>query len=72
MQSTIQGLEVVSHVVLGNVRHELDVIAKQTGVDLIVVGSHGRHGFARLLGSTATALVHHVSCDLLLVRINEV
>ena len=43
--------------------------AKDHGVDLIVVGSHGRHGLALLLGSTANAVLHGAPCDVLAVRI---
>ena len=43
--------------------------AKEHGADLIVVGSHGRHGLARLLGSTANAVLHGAPCDVLAVRI---
>lgn len=39
------------------------------GADLIVVGSHGRHGLALLLGSTANAVLHGAPCDVLAVRI---
>ncbi len=39
--------------------------------DLIVVGSHGRHGFQLLLGSTADAILHHANCDVLAVRVHE-
>ncbi len=45
--------------------------AKERGVDLIVVGSHGRHGLALLLGSTANAVLHGAPCDVLAVRIGE-
>lgn len=45
--------------------------AGSAGVDLIVIGSHGRHGFSRLLGSTSNAILHHAECDVLAVRINE-
>ncbi|MCB1770351.1 MAG: universal stress protein [Candidatus Competibacteraceae bacterium] len=38
-------------------------------MDLIVVGSHGRHGLALLLGSTANAVLHGAPCDVLAVRI---
>ena len=44
-------------------------LAKDTGVDLIVLGSHGRHGWRLLLGSTANAVLHHAECDVLAVRV---
>jgi len=50
--------------------HILEV-AKELGVDLIVVGSHGRHGLARLLGSTASAVLHGAECDVLTIRYDE-
>ncbi len=68
---TVSGVPVRSQVVSGNARAELENIAGKEAVDLIVAGSHGRTGIARLLGSTASALVHHAPCDLLLVRIDE-
>ncbi len=43
--------------------------AREHGVDLIVVGSHGRHGLALLLGSTANAVLHGAPCDVLAVRL---
>ena len=43
--------------------------ARDHQVDLIVVGSHGRHGLALLLGSTANAVLHGAPCDVLAVRI---
>lgn len=45
--------------------------AQEHGVDLIVVGSHGRHGLALLLGSTANAVLHGAQCDVLAVRIRH-
>ena len=43
--------------------------ARNHSVDLIVVGSHGRHGLALLLGSTANAVLHGAPCDVLAIRI---
>jgi len=43
-------------------------LAKDKGVDLIIIGSHGRHGWRLLLGSTANAVLHHAECDVLAVR----
>jgi len=39
--------------------------------DLIIVGSHGRHGISLLLGSTANAVLQYASCDVLAVRVAE-
>ncbi|MFU8797247.1 MAG: universal stress protein [Gammaproteobacteria bacterium] len=39
--------------------------------DLIVVGSHGRHGISLLLGSTANTILHHAHCDVLAVRVSD-
>ena len=57
--------------VWGVPKQEIIDIAKQEQVDLIVVGSHGRHGLALLLGSTANAVLHHALCDVLAVRLQD-
>jgi len=44
-------------------------LAEKLKVDLLVVGSHGRHGAALLLGSTANAILHAAKCDVLAVRV---
>ena len=46
-------------------------IADEHDVDLIVVGSHGRHGIKLLLGATANAILHHAHCDVLAVRLQD-
>ena len=40
-------------------------------IDLIVIGSHGRHGIGLLFGSTASAVIHHLCCDALVVKIPD-
>lgn len=45
--------------------------ANEIGADLIVLGSHGRHGLGLLLGSTATGVLHIAKCDVLAVRVQE-
>ena len=48
----------------------LDVVASE-GIDLIIIGSHGKHGAALLLGSTATGVLHRAAVDVLAVSIHD-
>jgi universal stress protein A len=57
--------------VWGVPKQEIIHIAGQEQVDLIVVGSHGRHGLALLLGSTANAVLHYALCDVLAIRLRD-
>ncbi|MFT6955989.1 MAG: universal stress protein A [Halieaceae bacterium] len=57
--------------VVGRPASEIHRTAIEMGADLIVVGSHGRHGIQLLLGSTSNAVLHGASCDVLAVRIQE-
>lgn len=45
--------------------------AKEWKADLIVVGSHGRGFWGRLLGSVSDGVVHHAPCSVLVVRDGE-
>jgi universal stress protein A len=56
---------------IGVSKIEIDRVAEEVGADLIVLGSHGRHGIGLLLGSTANAVVNSALCDVLTVRIQE-
>ena len=53
----------------GDSAHAIIAEAESISADLIVVGSHGRHGLALLIGSTADGVVHAASCDVLAVRL---
>jgi universal stress protein A len=46
-------------------------LAEDKAADLIVVGSHGRHGWRLILGSTANAVMHGARCDVLAVSFAE-
>jgi universal stress protein A len=59
------------HVLQGNTRGEIQHLAEEIRADLIVLGSHGRQGLQRLLGSTADAVLHGAPCDVLAVRIHS-
>ena len=58
-------------VALGSPKLEITQMAETNQVDLIVVGSHGRHGLALLLGSTSNGVLHHAKCDVLAVRLKD-
>ncbi len=55
--------------VWGTPKQEIVQLAEQEQVDLIVVGSHGRHGLSLLLGSTANSVLHYAKCDVLAIRL---
>ena len=63
------GLATEARVVRGDAREALVETALRVGADLMVVGSHGRTGLARLLlGSVASHVVSHAPCNVLVVR----
>ena len=49
-------------------RHEIIAYAEENAIDLIVVGAHGPHWRETLTGSTASGVLHHAPCDVLVVR----
>lgn len=55
-----------------DIRTALHDIAREEGADLLVAGSHGRHGFALFFaGSTASDILKDSPCDVLAVRIQQ-
>ena len=56
---------------MGSPKSEILRVAEEQGTDLIVLGSHGRHGIGLLLGSTASSVIHHAQCDVLAVRLKS-
>ena len=63
------GLTVATRVEHGDPRFVLCDVAKALAVDWLVVGSHGRRGFQKLvLGSVASHVVTHARCSVLVVK----
>ena len=60
-----------AHLTYGQPRQEIHQMAKDQGCDLIVVGSHGRHGLKLLLGSTSNDVLHGAPCDMLAVSLKK-
>jgi nucleotide-binding universal stress UspA family protein len=52
----------------GSPAQEIVEKAESWRADLIVVGSHGRGFWGRLLGSVSNSVVHHAPCNVLVVR----
>lgn len=64
-----KGFKASAQVLVGDPRETLLDRARATGVDLIVVGSHGRSGITKLImGSVASHIVTHAPCNVLVVR----
>jgi nucleotide-binding universal stress UspA family protein len=64
------GLAAEPRVLHGDPREVIVDCARAEGVGLVVMGSHGRTGLARLLlGSVAAYVVSHAPCDVLVVRL---
>lgn len=57
------------HLIFGRPETEIHRVAEREDMDVVVVGSHGRHGLALLMGSTANGVLHGASCDVLAVRV---
>lgn len=59
--------EVQLEVALGSPKDAILSYAEAQQVDVVVMGSHGRRGLARLLGSTTHAVLNNATCDALSV-----
>lgn len=52
----------------GPINRQIVQVARESHADLLVIGTHGRHGFGRLLlGSTAVYVLRHLPCPVLVV-----
>src|SRR4029079_3852130 len=67
----VRGANVSSEVLEGTPAQRIIETAREWIADVIVVGSHGRGFWGRLLGSVSDAVVHHAPCSVLVVRDRE-
>jgi nucleotide-binding universal stress UspA family protein len=66
------GWPVKTEMVLENPRHAITRCASDWKANLILLGSHGKSAFSRLLlGSTAQAVLRHATCSVEIVRGSE-
>lgn len=59
---------IYQEVLWGSPKSTILSFAEAQSVDLIIAGSHGHHGLARLIGSTANGIAHGARCDVLIVK----
>lgn len=63
------GMETSGVILVGRPSEELVKLAEEKGADLIVMGTHGRAGFDRLLfGSVANEVVKAAPCPVMTIR----
>jgi universal stress protein A len=63
------GPAVQYEVTSGNVKTEITRFAREGRFDLIVIGSHERHGLSILVNLTEDTVLHAAPCDVLAVRL---
>jgi nucleotide-binding universal stress UspA family protein len=69
LRASFATIEVGVHVQLGRPADTLAEIPRREGVDLIVIGSHGRRGLERFfLGSVAERVLRLAECPVLVVK----
>ncbi|MBK9215976.1 MAG: universal stress protein [Chloracidobacterium sp.] len=61
-------VSLATEILRGSPDHQIVEKAKEWGADVIVVGSHGRGFWGRLLGSVSDGVVHHAPCSVFVVR----
>lgn len=62
-------LTIETAVLCGSPASQIAQFARRIGADLLIVGTHGRRGWARvIMGSTAEQLLRHAPCQVLVVK----
>jgi nucleotide-binding universal stress UspA family protein len=64
-----QSIKASALVRVGSPADEIINVAEQEKVDMIVLGSHGRHGAKRFfLGSVSSRVASHANCSVIIVK----
>ncbi|WP_395947446.1 universal stress protein [Caedibacter taeniospiralis] len=64
-------LEADFHLLHGSPKRKIVKLAEELDCDIIVIGSHGRYGVERFIGSTANGVLQRADCDVLVIRIGQ-
>jgi nucleotide-binding universal stress UspA family protein len=69
IKAKTEGISLQTVIKYGNPAEEILAAAKKMKADLIVTGSHGRHGAQKFfLGSVSSKIVDHAPCSVLVVK----
>jgi nucleotide-binding universal stress UspA family protein len=64
-----KGIQMETEVKFGNAAEIIIKTCNDRKIDIVVIGSHGRHGARKfLLGSVSSKVVDHAPCSVLVVR----
>ncbi len=64
-----KGIAIETVVKFGNAAETIIKTCNDRKIDMVVIGSHGRHGAKKfLLGSVSSKVVDHSPCDVLVVK----
>ncbi len=56
---------------VGSTKAQIIRVCQEQLVDLLVIGTHSRHGFSLLFGSTSRAVLGDAPCDVFAVRVKR-
>jgi len=65
------GAVAATHVRIGQPADVVEDLAREVRADLVIIGAHGYRMAERLIGTTASKIVHRVGCSVLVVRTPE-
>ena len=72
IRSAMKSCQVREEILEGKAAQVILELAQEWRADLIVMGSHGKTGFSKLLlGSVSLAVTSHASCSVLIVRLKS-
>ncbi|MBD3584459.1 universal stress protein [Salinimonas sp. HHU 13199] len=68
LAESLRFTNVTIHCAVGKVADELEYVAQQRNVELIIIGAQEGKGVFTVLGSVASAIVHRADADVLTVK----
>lgn len=70
--SRVQGVEIISHVRVGNIFDDISDVSLELGAELIFMGTHGAHGWQHITGSHALKVVTNSATPFVIVQESKI